>query len=122
MWWFANQMALMTSNVFENWVMSLNVHFKYLKRKVLLIMNNYVTRSLTQVGKGESFGLSTLQLSNIIIVFLPPNVISVVQPLDQGIITPFKVRYKKRFFEWVLSQFYSSNTRHDLKKIMPNVR
>ena len=81
----------MTLDVFENWVMSLNVHFKYLKRMVLLIMNNYVTRSLTQVGKGESFGLSTLQLSNITIVFLPPNVISVVQPLDQGIITPFKV-------------------------------
>ena len=112
----------MTLDVFENWVMSLNVHFKYLKRMVLLIMNNYVTRSLTQVGKGESFGLSTLQLSNITIVFLPPNVISVVQPLDQGIITPFKVQYKKRFFEWVLSQFYSSDTQHDLKKIMPNVR
>jgi len=25
MWWFANQMAQMTSNVFESWMMSLNV-------------------------------------------------------------------------------------------------
>jgi hypothetical protein len=86
-------------------------------------MNNYVTRSLTQVGKGESFGWSTLQLSNIIIiVFLLPNVTSVVQPLDQRIITPFKVWYKKRFSELILSQFYSFTTQHDLKKIMQNVR
>ena len=27
-WWFGNQMAWMTSNVLESWMMSLNVHFK----------------------------------------------------------------------------------------------
>ena len=27
-WWFANQTAWMTSNVFEIWMMSLNVHFE----------------------------------------------------------------------------------------------
>ena len=49
--WFANQVAWMTSNVFESWMMSLNVHFKSQKRKVLLIMDNYATHSLENVGR-----------------------------------------------------------------------
>ena len=38
LWWFANQTPLMTSYAFESWMMSLNVHFKSQKRKVLLVM------------------------------------------------------------------------------------
>ena len=49
-------MAWITSNVFEGWMMSLNVHFKTEKRKVILIMDNYVSHSLEHVGRGESFG------------------------------------------------------------------
>ena len=50
--------------------------------EVLLSMDNFATRSFEHVGKGEPFGFSTLQLSIIDIFFLPPNVTSVVQPLD----------------------------------------
>ena len=72
-------MARMTSNVFESWTMSLNVHFKSQKQNVLLIMdNNYATHFLKHVGRGKSFGFPTLQLSIIIISFLPPNFTSVV--------------------------------------------
>ena len=59
-WWFANQMAWMTSHVFESWMMSLNVNFKSQKQKVLLIMNKYVTHPLEYVGRDESFGIPTL--------------------------------------------------------------
>ena len=52
MWWFANPMAWMTSNVFECWMMSLNV---------LLSIDNSTTHSFEHLGKGESFGFSTLQ-------------------------------------------------------------
>jgi hypothetical protein len=84
-------------------MMSLNVHFKYQKQKVLLITGNYTTHSLKDVGRGESLSFSTLQLRNITIAFLPPNVASVVQHLDQGIIGSFKVWYQKKLLEWVLS-------------------
>jgi len=74
-------------------MMTLNVHFKSQKWKVLLIMHNYATHSPKHVGRGESFGFSTLQLSNIFIVFIPPNVTSVIQPLDHGITAP-SIQYK----------------------------
>ena len=54
--WFANQMAWMTLDVFKSWMMSLNVRFKSQKRKVLLIMDIYVTHSLEHNGRGESYG------------------------------------------------------------------
>ena len=44
------------------------------------------------VGNCESFGFSTLQLSNITIAFLPPNFTNVVQPKDLGIIALFIVQ------------------------------
>ena len=44
--------------------------------KIEGILNYFVTYSLKQDGRGESFGFSTLQLSNIIIIVLPPHVTS----------------------------------------------
>ena len=41
-----------------------------------------------------------------------------VQPVDQGRIASFKVQYKKKLLEWVLSQFDSSTTHEDLRKIL----
>ena len=57
---FANRTACMASYVFESWMMSLNVHLKSQMRKVLVIMDDYATHSLEHVGRGESFGSSTL--------------------------------------------------------------
>ena len=55
--WFANQTTWMTSDVFESWMVSLNVQFKSQKSKMLLFMDKYVTRSLVHVGsRGGSFG------------------------------------------------------------------
>ena len=59
--------------------------------KPLLIMDKYVIHSFEHVGVGESFAFQPLLLSNIIIVFLPSNVTSVVRPLVHGLIGFFKV-------------------------------
>jgi hypothetical protein len=44
----------------------------------------------------------------------------VVQPLDQGIIAPSKIQYKKKLLWWVLSQ-YDNATLKDLRKVVPNI-
>jgi len=63
-----------------------------------------------------------IELYIYIIFFLPPNVTSVVQPLDWGAIASFKVQYKKELLEWVLSQFASSIIHCDLRILIPIVR
>ena len=78
--------------------MSLNVHFKSQMRKILLIRDNYATHWLKHVDMHELFGFLTLQFKNITIAFLPPNVTSVVQPLDHGIIASFN-SIKKKLWE-----------------------
>jgi hypothetical protein len=55
------------------------------------------------------------------LVFLPPNVTSVVQPLDQGIIASFKIQYKNKPLPWVLLH-YDDATLKDLRKVEPNIR
>ena len=54
--------------------------------------------SLPLVGVNHLF-FQPLQPSNIILTFFPPNVTSVIQPLDQGGITSFKVQYKKKLLD-----------------------
>ena len=120
-WWFSNRTTWMTSNVFESWMMSLHVHFKSQKRKVLLNMDNFATHFLKHVDKGESFGFSTLLLSNMTIAWLPPNITSAEQPLDQGINALFKVQNKK-FLKMGSLLVWFSITQLELRIIMPNVR
>jgi hypothetical protein len=66
-------------------------------------------------------GFSTLELSNVTLVFLPPNITSVVPPLDEDIIASSKIQYKKKLLRWVLS-LYNDATLKDLEKVEPNIR
>jgi hypothetical protein len=57
----------------------------------------------------------------MILVFLPPNDTIVVQPLAQSIIASFKIQYKKKLLQWVLSHHHDA-TLKDLRKVVPNIR
>ena len=50
-----------------------------------MILDNASSHVVSSAKVGKSHGVSTLELSNMTLVFLPPNVNSVFQPLDQGI-------------------------------------
>lgn len=60
-------------------------------RKILLFLDNAPVHPVD------------LKLSNITMIFFPPNTTSKVQPLDQGIIRAFKVYYRSRLVKHVIS-------------------
>jgi hypothetical protein len=70
---------------------------------------------------GKTCGFPNLEMSNMTLIFLPPNVPGIVQPLAQGIIASFNIQYKKKFLRWVLSQ-YDDATLKDLRKVVPHIR
>ena len=110
----------MKGDVFEAWILKLNNQFKGQNQKVMMILDNASSHVVSSANVGKSCGFPTMELSNMTLVFLPPNVTSIVQPLDQGIIASFKIQYKKKLLQWVLSQ-YDDATLKDLRKEVPNI-
>jgi hypothetical protein len=79
--------------------LQLNNQFKGQNQKVNMILDIASSHVVSSTKVGKFWGFPTLELNNITLVFLPPNVTSIVQSLDQGIIASFKIQYKKKFLQ-----------------------
>ena len=62
-----------------------------------MILDNASSHVVSSAKVGKYHGFSTVELSNMTLVFLPPNVTSVVQPLGQGVIAFFKSIQEETF-------------------------
>ena len=71
----------MDSQIFEEWVCKLDQTFRMEGRKIALIIDICPAHP------------SVSDLTNVQLVFLPPNTTSVLQPMDQGVITSLKAYY-----------------------------
>ncbi|XP_021711844.1 tigger transposable element-derived protein 1-like, partial [Aedes aegypti] len=94
--WRSNPKAWVTKQIFQDWFENLFVpevkeylEGKGLEFKALLIVDN-------------APGHSILDHPQVKVVFLPPNTTSLIQPLDQGIISTFKKPYVKLSFKFIL--------------------
>ena len=96
--------AWMNSNIFGEWLLSLQKKCKSENRKILLLLDNFSCHNLD------------LDLPNIEIVFFPPNTTSKSQPLDQGIINNTKQFYKRKLVNFYWSQA-QVNGKDSLKEI-----
>lgn len=79
----ANSKAWMTAMIWERHIRKLDSQFLRQKRKVAIVVDNCTAHTTPE------------NLKAIEMTFLPPNVTSILQPLDQGIIRDFKRKYKK---------------------------
>lgn len=78
-----NTRSWMTSQIFEKWLRSWDAELKSGGNKILLLVDNCPAHPVVSNLKCIKF------------VFLPPNVTSVLQPMDQGVIKALKTQYRK---------------------------
>ena len=72
------------------------------KRPVLLLMDNFSIHELGLRLIEEASGLQ-----NVTVKWLPPNAISVHQPMDQGIIKNWKAFIRREFIQFMARTFDS---------------
>ena len=76
----------MTSDIFKSFLLELDTKMRIQGRKILLLLDNCLAHTLA---------VKQIQLMNITIHFISPNLTSVLQPCDLGIIRAFKAHYKR---------------------------
>jgi len=74
--------AWMTGEIFKNWLLKIDKIFCKQNRKVMLFIDNCTAHNYIPT------------MGNLEVLFFPPNMTSVVQPMDQGIIKNFKHHYR----------------------------
>ncbi|GFW31518.1 tigger transposable element-derived protein 6 [Trichonephila clavipes] len=94
----SNKKAWMTTELFNEWLVSLNSDMKRDKRHILLFLDNCTVYN------------NAPPLSNVKLKFFPPNSTSKLQPLDQGIIHNFKTFYRREVVKSILDNLeYQQN-------------
>ena len=103
--WRSNKKAWITASLFKDWFLNCFVSEveKYMLRKNL----NFKVLLLLDNATGHPRELSH---PNVKVVFLPPNTTSLIQPLDQGVISTFKAYYIRRTFKKKLDEMDSDSS------------
>ncbi|XP_060658136.1 tigger transposable element-derived protein 4-like isoform X2 [Drosophila nasuta] len=89
--YYSNRQAWMTSTIFMNWVRHWDAELQTQNKKILLLVDNCPIHP--QIS----------DLTNITLVFLPPNTTSVLQPMNQGIIRVIKSTFRKNLVLKIIS-------------------
>lgn len=99
--------AWMSSDLFSEWfesefVPKVKRHLKSINLpiKAILVLDNAPTHP----------DKVTCDTADIKIIFLPPNVTSLIQPMDQGVIETFKRRYRRKFLSEILQRSENEDT------------
>ena len=92
----------MDSTLFEEWVRELDVKFQKENRKIALTINNCPAHP------------TIVDLSNVKLIFLPPNTTSISQLMDQGVIKYRKAFYRRRLVNLMIKRLEQGQ---DLPKI-----
>ena len=78
-----NAKAWMTSGLFKEWVQRVNSKMRLCGRSILLFVDNCPAHP-------------PLEMTNVKVIFFPPNTTARLQPCDAGVIANFKTGYRKR--------------------------
>jgi len=104
--WRANKKAWMTAALFKDWVQTCAIP----EIKAYCKKENLDFKALVLLDNAPSHPLYIQDLSeNVKFVFLPPNTTSLIQPMDQGVISTFKTYYLRRSLKLLLNKTDGAN-------------
>jgi hypothetical protein len=112
--WKANKKAWVTDQVFEDWFTN---HFAVETEKYCRKSNLVFKLLILDNAPGHPEHLDNIN-SNIHVLFLPPNTTSLIQPLDQGVISTSKAYYLHR----TMSQLLKDTDDFDNPGSKPTIR
>lgn len=95
-----NKKAWMTTDIFTGWVKKLDKQMTTQKRKIVLFIDNCTAHP----------GDINSVLNNVKVVFFPPNLTSIIQPMDQGVIKTLKLHYRKRILKKIVTIVENNQT------------
>ncbi|CAI5482847.1 unnamed protein product [Closterium sp. Yama58-4] len=106
-YWRHNKKGWMTALLFTLFMEQLNAAMVAEERHIVILLDNASSHVLkTEDAETEDlFGFRTRSLSNLRLVFLPPNTTAFTQPLDQGLIAMTKARYRQHWLEAVVERW-----------------
>ena len=92
----AQKKSWMTGVLFEEWIRKLDSSFRAQSREVTLLIDNCPAHPEIK------------NLTNIKLIFLPPNTTSVLQPMDQGVTRSLKAHYQKKVVRLCIKEVESN--------------
>lgn len=87
------------------------------RKSILMLMDNAASHKIPSIPSEKIHGLDSFRLSNVLVVYLPANTTSQVQPLDAGIINAFKQYYRSQLLRWHLNECETADESVNLSKL-----
>jgi hypothetical protein len=102
----ANSKSWMRSDLFREWVERFDHSCRTKNSNVLLLVDNASSHlDSSRLAVDNEQNQASKQLTNVKIIYLPPNTTAHLQPMDAGIIHSFKANYKRLFCRYLIQQF-----------------
>ncbi|CAI7759126.1 unnamed protein product [Closterium sp. NIES-54] len=110
--------------IFTLFIEQLNAAMYAKDRHIVILLDNASSHVLTSRGaiSEDLFGFRTRSLSNVRLVYLPPNTTAFTQPLDQGLIAMAKARYRQHWLCAFTARWNVDGATSRVAHFKPNLR
>lgn len=100
-----NKKAWMLVGIWYEFLRALDTEMRISGRHIALVTDNCPTHPHPECPPANFTGVHPGPLTNVTMIYLPPNTTSHLQPLDQGIIKSFKAAYRRQYAEHMVQHF-----------------
>ncbi|CAI5981822.1 unnamed protein product [Closterium sp. NIES-64] len=123
-YWHHNAKGWMTSNLLKHFIKQLDTAMYVEGKKIVVLLDNASNRTLKTEGatREDMFGFCTVALGNVRLEYLPPNTTYFTQPLDQGLISMAKARYRQHWLRAFTGMWTADGATSAVARFKPNMR